>query len=311
MNYSSDVVELLRVLGDATRLRLLIALRQGELTVGEITRVTGLSQPRVSRHLKLLCDAKVLKRTRDQNEVYYRATFDDDHGPLVNAALSSLPDDDPLMVQDNKRLTRILDDRQIHARGLLSELGVSPLDSAAMIDVGRTVEKLLHSHLRSADKKDSSLGDLLDVGTGTGSMLRLIAPRARTTVAVDRSRDMRLVARARASLEGLTNCTVQDGDMYALSFPQNSFDIVTMDRVLGTADRPADAIQQAALVLRDDGHLLVVETRGSMVDEAKLGGWATDAGLTPVETCQSRDGAAAITLATRTAVAEKEVRHEL
>jgi DNA-binding transcriptional ArsR family regulator len=311
MKHSSDVIELLRVLGDSTRLRLLVALRQGELTVGEITRVTGLSQPRVSRHLKLLCDAEVLQRTRDQNEVYYRATLDDDHGPLVNAALSSLPDDDPQMLQDNKRLTQILEDRQVHARVLLSELGVLPLNSAAMSDVGRTVEKLLHSHIRSADKKGSSVGDLLDVGTGTGSMLGLIAPHARTTVAVDRSRDMRLVARARASLEGLTNCTVQDGDMYALSFPQNSFDMVTMDRVLGTADRPEDAIQQAALVLRDDGHLLVVETRGSMVDDAKLGSWAADAGLTPVATCKSGDGAATITLAARTAAAKEGIPHEL
>ena len=91
MRHTHDLVELLRSLGDPTRLRLLAALEQGELTVGEITRVTGLSQPRVSRHLKLLCNARVLQRTRDQNEVYYRATIDEDRRALVREALGCLP----------------------------------------------------------------------------------------------------------------------------------------------------------------------------------------------------------------------------
>ena len=299
MRKAQALVELLRVLGDPTRLRLIVALRQGELTVGEITRVTGLSQPRVSRHLKLLCDARVLQRTRDQNEVYYRATIDDDRRPLVQETLSCLPDDDPEITQDRKRLTEILDNRQIRARALLSELGVLPLNSAAISDVGAAVERLLRHRLPEAASDDPFLGDLLDVGTGTGSMLRLLAPRAKRTVAVDRSREMRLVARARVSLERLTNCTVQDGDMYSLSFPQESFDIVTMDRVLGTADRPQDAVEQAALVLKNDGHLLIVETQDSPVDEEKLRAWVKQARLTPVEISHSSQGAALVALATR------------
>ena len=139
------------------------------------------------------------------------------------------------------------------------------------------------------------------MGTGTGSMLRLLARRAKRAIAVDRSRDMRLVARAQVSLEGLTNCTVRDGDMYSLNFPQKSFDIVTMDRVLGTAERPEDAIKQAASVLRNDGHLLVVETSGSTVSEEKLDVWVKQAGLTPVEIGHSSAGAPLVALATRAA----------
>ena len=303
MRNTQELVELLRVLGDPTRLRLLVALRQGELTVGEITRVTGLSQPRVSRHLKLMCDARLLQRTRDQNEVYYRATIDEDRRPLVREALGCLCDDDPEIAQDRKRLTEILDSRQIRARELLSELGVHPWNAATITQVGATVEKLLQGRLPETAPKDTPLGDLLDVGTGTGSMLQLLAPRAKRTVAVDRSRDMRLVARARASFEGLTNCTVQDGDMYSLSFPQKSFDIVTMDRVLGTADRPEDAVKQAATVLKIDGHLLVIETPGSSVDEKQLGTWVKRAGLTPVEVSHGNQGAALVALATRSASA--------
>ena len=86
MKSVESLTDLLRVLGDPTRLRLLTALNQGELSVREITQVTGLSQPRVSRHLKLLCEARILKRTRDQNEVYYRTTIDDDRRALVHLA---------------------------------------------------------------------------------------------------------------------------------------------------------------------------------------------------------------------------------
>lgn len=303
MQNAHELAELLRILGDPTRLRLLVALKQGELTVGEITRVTGLSQPRVSRHLKLLCDARLLQRTRDQNEVYYRATIDEDRRALVREALDCLPDDDPEIAHDRQRLTTILDSRQTRARELLSELGVRPLSPATITEVEATVEKLLQDRLPETAHEQAPLGDLLDVGTGTGSMLQLLAPRAKRTVAVDRSRDMRLVARARVSFEGLTNCTVQNGDMYSLSFPPKSFDIVTMDRVLGTADRPEDAVKQAALVLKNDGHLLVIETPGSPVNEEKLDAWVRQAGLTPVEVNHGSRGAALVALATRSSPA--------
>jgi len=299
MHNAQELVELLRVLGDPTRLRLLLTLGHGELTVGEITRVTGLSQPRVSRHLKLLCDVHVLRRTRDQNEVYYRATVDEDRGRLVREALRCLPDDDPDISRDRDRLDEILENRQTRARELLGELGVSPLDAAAEEEVGTTVEKLLRARLPTTTPEGPLLGDLLDVGTGTGSMLRLLAPQARRAVAVDRSREMRLVARAQVSREGLTNCTVRDGDMYNLSFPEKSFDTVTMDRVLGTADRPQDALKQAALVLKNNGHLLVVEAPGSPINEENLGAWVTQAGLTPLEVSHGGNGAALVALARR------------
>ncbi|HEY5622781.1 MAG TPA: metalloregulator ArsR/SmtB family transcription factor [Gammaproteobacteria bacterium] len=305
MEALQDLVELLRILGDPTRLRIVAVLRQAELTVGEITRVTGLSQPRVSRHLKLLCDARFLTRTRDQKEVYYRVTVDDDRRHAVQAVFDSLPHDDPELAGDLANLARILSRRQVRARELLSELGVSPLDTDAIREVGTTVDRLLRGRVTGANG-DGPLGDLLDVGTGTGSMLKLLGHRARRAVAVDHSREMRLVARARVSLEGLTNCTVQDGDMYSLGLPRQSFDLVTMDRVLGTAERPGDAIEQAAAMLKENGHLLVVETADSRVDEARLGAWVKQAGLTPVEVLPSSRGAVLVALASR-AAGEKRV----
>ena len=263
-----ELADLLRVLQDRTRLRLLWVLRHGELSVGEVVQVTGLSQPRVSRHLKLLCDARVVRRTPDQNEVYYRAAIDADRRDLVAAVLSSLSERDPVIVRDRSRLTAILDNRQARAQALLDHLGVRPLGAGDMSEVSGAIDFLL-ARRPPRTENDERLGDMLDVGTGTGSMLRLLASRARRTVAVDLSRDMRLIARATVLSAGLANCTVRRSDMYALEFPDNRFDLVTMDRVLGTAADPAAALREVARVMKDDAHLLVVETTPATTGEQR------------------------------------------
>ena len=292
------LANLMRVLGDPTRLRLLAALNRGELSVREITQVTGLSQPRVSRHLKLLCEARILKRTRDQNEVYYRATIDDDRRALVQEVLGNLPVDDRLTARDRERLTAILDARQARAEELLDHMGVKPLGPTEIEEVGTAVESILQAHLPKR-QIGAQLGDLLDIGTGTGSMLHLLAARSRRTVAIDQSREMRLVARATVLSQGLANCTVQAGDMYDLSFPEGHFDTVTMDRVLGTADNPTEAVCEAARVIRDAGHLLIVETAGPTTDDSKLAECIEDAGLALLDLRRTARGTAIVVIATR------------
>ena len=276
-----EITDLLRVLQDPTRLRLLWCLRRGELSVGEVVLVTLLSQPRVSRHLKLLCDARVVRRTPDRNEVYYRAAIDEDRRPLVAAVLSSLAENDPVIVRDRQRLTAILDNRQTRARALLERLGVRLLDAGDMSEVSAAIDDLLTRRVPRRGNGER-LGNMLDIGTGTGSMLRLLAGRARRTVAVDLSRDMRLIARATVLSAGLANCSVRQGNMYDLEFPDGSFDLVTMDRVLGTADNPARALFEAARVMNARGHLLVVEATTSANGETRLGRRLARAGLSPV-----------------------------
>lgn len=303
-----ELTDLLRVLQDPTRLRLLWVLRRGELSVGEVVKVTGLSQPRVSRHLKLLCDARVVRRTPDQNEVYYRAAIDDDRRDLVAAVLSNLSERDPVIVRDRQRLTAILDNRQARAQALLDDLGVLPLGAGDMSDVGAAIDALLARRLpRTANGK--LLGELLDVGTGTGSMLRLLASRARRTVAVDLSRDMRLIARATVLSAGLSNCTVRRNDMYALEFPDNRFDLVTMDRVLGTAADPAAALREVARVMKDDAHLLVVETPLATTGETRLRRHLVRAGLSPVDLQAAAQDSVLIVLAARDAASGSALHH--
>ena len=275
------LTDLLRVLQDPTRLRLLWVLQRGELSVGEVVQVTGLSQPRVSRHLKLLCEARVVRRTPDQNEVYYRAAIDEDRRDLVAEILASLSERDPVIARDRQRLAAILDNRQARAHALLDHLGVRPLGAGDMSEVSATIDALL-ARCVPGTANGGRLGDLLDIGTGTGSMLRLLASRTRRTVAVDLSRDMRLIARATVLSAGLANCTVRQNDMYALEFPDERFDLVSMDRVLGTASDPTAALREAARVMTDDAHLLLVETTAANTGETRLKRHLARAGLAAV-----------------------------
>lgn len=297
MEGTEQLATLLRAIGDPSRLRLLHALEQGELTVSEMTEVTGLSQPRVSRHLKLLCDARLLRRARDQNEVYYRANTDEERRTLVEQTLDALSPEDPYVTQDESRLRIILDKRRTRAAELLAELGIKPMNSQTADDVAARVKSLFGASLGVAALTDTSLGRLLDIGTGTGTMLHMLAPFAEHVVAVDHSRDMRLVARTSALADGLANCTVQDGDMYALSFTDGALDTITMDRVLGVAGNAREAVAEAGRVLRPGGRLLIVETSLSGVDEQILVGWLRTIGLTGVEIRRSTDGLAFIALA--------------
>ncbi len=294
------LTDLLRVLQDPTRLRLLWVLRRGELSVGEVVQVTGLSQPRVSRHLKLLCDARAVRRTPDQNEVYYRAAIDDDHRDLVEAVLSSVSESDPVISRDRQRLIAILDSRLARARTLLDRLGVCSLGATDMSEVGAVIDALLARWIPTAPN-GGSLGDLLDIGTGTGSMLRLLAGRARRAVAVDLSRDMRLIARAAALSSGLANCTVCQGDMYDLEFTDRCFDLVTMDRVLGTADDPAAALREAARVMNDEALLLIIEAGTAPAANNHLERHLVQAGLKAVELRSAARESVLVTLAAKAA----------
>lgn len=313
MNSIVELTDLLRVLQDPTRLRLLWVLRRGELSVGEVVQVTGLSQPRISRHLKVLCDARVVRRTPDQNEVYYRAAIEHDHRDLVATVLSSLSENDPVIARDRQRLTAILDSRQARARALLARLGVRPLGAGDQSEVGAAIDGLLARRLpRTANGEP--LGDMLDVGTGTGSMLRLLASRARRTIAVDLSRDMRLIARATVLSLGLVNCTVRQGDMYDLEFPDGRFDLVTMDRVLGTADDPTAALGEAARVMNDEAHLLVVEPGTTAIDENRLERRLQRAGLSPVDLRTAAQDSVQVLLAAKEAASGcvlRETRTEI
>jgi DNA-binding transcriptional ArsR family regulator len=242
-----QVVQALKGLAEPTRLRLLALLGHGELTVGEVCRIVGQSQPRVSRHLRVLMEAGFLDRFREQQCVYYRTPATGPRAGWVRALLAAVDPDDPALRRDRVRMAVVVGDRGRMAAGELA--ATRPADGEEA-DLGAVLREELGP---------VALGELLDIGTGAGRMLEILGPQATHAIGIDLSAPALRLARARVHGRGLSHCEFHRGDMYALPFEPEAFDTVTIDRVLAGAERPADVLLEAARTLRGTGRLLVVE----------------------------------------------------
>jgi len=268
------LVHCLKAVAEPTRLRLLALLAEGELTVSEICEVIGQSQPRVSRHLKILCDAGLLDRFREQHWVYYRVPAKGVYADWIARLLELVPQHDAQLGRDRERCERV-----IAHRLLATEF--DPAAGGSDVPAGTDLGRLLVAELGA-----SGAGDLLDVGTGEGHLLRAIAPVAKHALGIDVSAEALRVARSQLHVAGLGRCEIRRGDMYRLDLPDASFDTVTMDRLLAAASEPVTALSEAARVLRAEGRLIVVEeferlleVGGASNPLAVLRAWFASAGL--------------------------------
>ena len=228
-----------KALADPVRARLVTLCGVAECSVSELTRVTGQSQPRISQHLKQCCAAGLLERFRDGHFVYYRVPTEGSDAGVRRRLLALLPEDEPQFVLDIAKLRKIRADD-------------SPTRPAAVSD-----DRSLHKALVELTVA-RPLGDLLDIGCGQGRILKLLASRAHSTVGVDIDSDARRLARAELLLAGTPNTTLRHGDMYALPFEDDEFDTIILDDVLGTADNPTAALEEALRLLRPGGHMLLL-----------------------------------------------------
>jgi len=244
----------LRAAADRTRLRLLALVAAGEASVGELARILQQSQPRVSRHLKILSDAGLVSRFRDGQSVYYRLAGGPGSAGWLRQVLDQAGAADPVMRADAGQMGRL---RRLREAAAIAA-GRQRIGYWSGVAGGRPDDTGLRDRLDEILGTDM-IGDLLDVGTGSGTVLRLLAGRARLAVGVDSSRSMRLLARARLHQAGLGQCTVRDGDVHALPFADQSFDLVVLDEVLGQSPRPARAVEEAYRVLRYAGRLLILD----------------------------------------------------
>jgi ArsR family transcriptional regulator len=251
------VLSALRGAAEPTRLRLLALCANAELTVSDLTQILGQSQPRVSRHLKVLCEAGLLERSREGTSAFFRLTRRGEAGMLART-LSGLAAgegvNDALIARDRNRLEAVKRARAAAAAAYFR-------DNAARWDRIRSlhvddgvVERVLLKCLGH-----EPVGDLLDIGTGTGRMLELLADRVETGTGIDLSREMLAVARARLERAGLSHCSLRQGDMYQLPWSEGSFDAVTIHQVLHYAEDPAQAVAEAARVLRPGGRVVIVD----------------------------------------------------
>jgi ArsR family transcriptional regulator len=231
---------------------MLALLSRAELTVGEICEVLNQSQPRVSRHLKVLSSAGLLDRFREEHWVYYRAPTHGVGSDVVRTLLGLADQSDLAFVRDRQRMERVIAERARRAEDE-SATGAS--------SAPEWIETLIAHELEGRP-----IGALLDVGTGSGHLLEALAPRATRAVGVDISSNALRLARTNVHGAGLGHCELQQGSMYDLPFDAATFDTVTMDRLLASAERPLLALAELARAMKAGGRALIIEDFDSLHD---------------------------------------------
>ena len=313
-----QALAIFRALADSTRLRIVALLRSMELSVGELAQVLGQSQPRVSRHVKILCDAGLVERRKEGSWVFIALGAHAKVQPIL-AALDSWSEADHWAIADEARLAAVRADRAAAAAEWF-EANAGEWDAIRSLHVADSeIEAAMARALG-----DAELGCLIDIGTGTGRMLELFAPLARNALGIDRSSEMLRLARAKLSERGLANAELRQADLYALPLADGGADAAILHHVLHFAQQPGAAIGEAARVLSDGGRLLIVDfaphdreelrsrdahTRLGFSDEQILG-WFGNAGLAPVlvETLEGGELTVKLWLGRKTGVESKEVK---
>jgi len=244
----------LRAAGEPTRLRILALCARGELSVNELTKILGQSQPRVSRHLKLMVEAGLLERLPEGAQVYFRVLDRAGASNLARALVALMPESDAGLNRDFSRLQQVRDTRTQRAQKYFQKVAKSWDTIRAMHVPQQQLEDTLLEVVG-----DEPIGNLLDIGTGTGRMLEILADRTTQGIGVDLSSGMLAVARSNIERAGLSNVHVRQGDMYQLPLDDASFDLAILHLVLHYSDDPTRVIREASRVLRANGRLIVVD----------------------------------------------------
>jgi len=313
-------LDIFRALADATRLRIVALLQSMELSVGELAQVLGQSQPRVSRHVKILCDAGLAERRKEGSWVFVALGGADRLKPVLSAitALDGA-DGDHWAVADAARLAAVRADRAASASQWF-ENHAGEWDAIRSLHVAECeVEAAIGAVLG-----DESVGTLIDIGTGTGRMLELFGDRAQQALGIDRSSEMLRLARAKLSERGLEHAELRQADLYALPLSDGAADVAILHHVLHFAQQPGAAIAEAGRVLASGGRLLIADFAPHEREDlrvrdahARLGfaddqilGWFEAAGLTParIETLEGGELTVKLWLGRKIGAATREVK---
>ena len=289
MSLSPDqTIEALRAAGEPTRLRVLSLLAGEELSVMELSRILDQSQPRVSRHLKLMTDAGLIERFPDGARVFYRLSSDPLARRLVDTVLDLL--DATAHEADDGRLEEVRLDRGAAASAYFERV-------APQWDRIRSLY-VSESAVEAAIKRaagDGPFERVVDLGTGSGRMLTLLGKSAKMSVGLDLSQNMLNIARANVTRAGLEKVELRHGDIFATRLPKHSADLVLVHQVLHYLADPAAAVTEAARLVMPGGRLLIVDFAPHQLEHLRVDHqhrrlgfsddemqrWLSDAGLTP------------------------------
>lgn len=248
------LVDTMKAAAESSRLRILALLSHGDLTVSDLTDILGQSQPRVSRHLKLLLEAGLIGRYQEGSWAYFTLAETDAQRDFVTGLVSRIRAGDAQIERDQERLATVKRRRQDRAADYFRSNAARWDEIRALHAPDKAVEAAL---LKAIGKRPFQ--SMLDLGTGTGRLLEIFAPLYRRGVGIDLSREMLAVARANLDRAGVANAQVRQGDLFAPPVERDAFDLVTMHQVLHYLDDPAGAIAEAARLLRPGGRLVIVD----------------------------------------------------
>ena len=249
-----ETVEILRAAGEPSRLRIVALLAREELAVMELCQIMDQSQPRVSRHLRLLTSSGLVERFPDGGWAFYRLTADSARRAILDPVLSNVDEHDAALTRDRDRLAAVRSERAAKAQSYfernaplwdqLRSLYVSEADVEAAI---------------LAAAPEGPLGEMIDLGAGAGRMLTLLAGRAVSALGLDLSQQMLNIGRLRVAEAGLKHVELRHGDVFATGLPGRSADLVVMHQVLHYLNDPSAAVAEAARLVSPAGRLLIID----------------------------------------------------
>jgi ArsR family transcriptional regulator len=249
-----ELLSALKAAAEPTRLRLLALLTHGELSVSELTQILAQSQPRISRHLKLLTDAGLITRCREGAWAFYRLAEQGQHEALARLLVDEIRGDEPVVARDRERLKAVRAARAEAAAAYFRANAARWDEIRTLYLTESEVEKAM-LELIGPDPIDS----MIDLGTGTGRVLEIFAPRVGRAIGFDVSHEMLTVARANLAEAAFGHCQVRHGDLFGLPAATGPADLVTLHQVLHYLDDPAGAVAEAARLVAPGGRLLIVD----------------------------------------------------
>jgi ubiquinone/menaquinone biosynthesis C-methylase UbiE len=288
-----DIVEIVRAIGEPTRLRILALLSHGEMAAGEMSTVLNQSQPRVSRHLKLLAEADLIERRPEGAWVFFRLNDKGSAGHIAAAILAKVPERDFIIARDLERLSQVQAHREQQAQAYFEAAAEEWETLRRLHQPDHAVEAALSDTIG-----DQSFDFHVDLGSGTGRMLEVFSPFTARAEGIDSSRKMLALARARFDGSGGKALSVRQGDILALPYGDHSADLVTIHQVLHYLREPNLAIAEASRVLGVGGVLLIADFAPHSFEELRekhahrrlgftdqeVANWCEQAGLHVVET---------------------------